>query len=248
MANGFEDLVNFVNDYINAVEQGVKRAISSAPLLIRQDFAAKARTHLHSSLQEYMAALDIDLKDNMLVVTLDNSWLAKAVEDGQDPFSLKDTLLNSPKAKLSKLGFRYMSIPLSVSKSATSGTDKGKKLQEKIKEALKDPIFNSPKIGRMRDGSIKMTEELNTADPQLKGIYRIRNFENMEAIGSQPRASQYIMFRTISQNPLSRSQWDHPGIQPRKLFPKVESWANMTLSSIMVDIISDEVNQFLEGR
>lgn len=252
MAN-LGDIVEYFENYVNALEQAVERAISSAPMLIRQEFAAQARKNLKTSIEEYMASLDIKLTDNVLIVELDkSSWLANAVESGADEFDMKKMLANSPKAKISKKGYRYMSIPLPMykDKGPISGTNKAQLLQEKIRAALKDPAFSAPKISQGRDGSVMAVERLLTTDPALKGMIRTSSFGSMQDLsaGKRPRNVQYTLFRTMSQNPLSRSQWIHPGIKPRKLFPRVQNFADSTLVDLLQDIIQNEMEDFLKGR
>jgi hypothetical protein len=252
MAN-LGDIVDYFENYVNALEEAIERAISSTPLLIRQEFAAQARKHLKTSIEEYMASLDIKLTDNVLIVELDkSSWLANAVESGANEFDMHNTLLNSSKAKISKKGHRYMSIPLPVykDKGPISGTNKAQALQEKIRAALKDPVFSTPKISQGRDGSIMAVERLLTMDPALKGMVRTSSFGSMTDLteGKRPRNVQYTLFRTISQNPLSRAQWIHPGIKPRRLFPRVQNFADSTLIDLLQDIIQNEMEDFLKGR
>jgi hypothetical protein len=252
MAN-LGDIVEYFENYVNALEQAVERAISSAPMLIRQEFAAQARKHLKTSIEEYMASLDIKLSDNVLIVELDkSSWLANAVESGTNEFDMKNMLANSPKAKISKKGYRYMSIPLPMykDKGPISGTNKAQLLQEKIRAALKDPAFSAPKISQGRDGSVMAVERLLTSDPALKGMIRTSSFGSMQDLstGKRPRNVQYTLFRTMSQNPLSKSQWIHPGIKPRKLFPRVQNFADSTLVDLLQDIIQNEMEDFLKGR
>lgn len=250
MSNSFNDIYEFMENYLEALESGASKAIAVTPLLIRQEFAAQARRNLKTSFSEYMAALDIRLNDSILVVELDGSWLAQAVEDGVSEFDMKETILKSPKAKTSKRGFKYMSIPLPVSKSTpNAGTDKALALQEKIKEALNDPIFFNAKMTKTPDGALKKMEQLVTSDPALKGMYRIQGYKNKEDFAdNKPMFSQYMMFRTISNNPFSKSKWQHPGIQSRKLFPRVSHWANSALSDVMSDIISEHMTDFLSGK
>jgi len=246
------DLVDFFEKYVDALEDAVERAISSAPLLIRQEFAAQARKNLKTSMEEYMAALDIKLADNVLIVDLDKtSWLANAVEKGASEFDMKTTHLNGPNVKISKKGYRYTSIPLPAykDKGPIAGTDKAQVLQDKIRAALKDPIFSTPRISKNKDGSTLVVERLLTADPALKGMIRTSSFGSMTDLteGKRPRNVQYTLFRTISQNPLSKSQWIHPGIKPRRLFPKVQNFAETTLVELMADIIKNEMEEFLKG-
>lgn len=251
MAN-LGDIADFFENYVNAVESAVERAISSAPLLIRQEFAAQARKNLKTSIDEYMASLDIKLTDNVLIVDLDKtSWLANAVENGASEFDMKKTHLNGPNVKFSKKGYRYASIPMSAykDKGPVSGTDKAQLLQDKIKAALKDPAFSAPRMAKNKDGSAMVVERLLTSDPQLKGMIRTSRFGSLEDVakGARPKNVQYTLFRTISQNPLSRSKWVHPGIKARRLFPRVQNFADSTLLDLMIDIIQNEMEDYLRG-
>lgn len=250
MSNPFEDYYNFLEGYLNALEDGTNKAMAASPMLIRQEFASQARKNLNTSFSEYMAALDIRLKDGILIVELDDSWLAEAVEDGIESFDMHKTILNSKKAKMSKSGFKYMHIPIPVNKTkANASTDKALALQEKIKNALNDPIFYNSKVTKTPEGAFKKMEELVTNDSELKGLYKVQGFKDKASLdANDPSSTQYMMFRTISNNPMSKSQWIHPGIQPKHLFPRVRGWADQTLANIMSDIITDHVSGYLEGK
>lgn len=253
MPSNLGDIVEYFENYINVLEDSIQKAISSSPLLIRQEFAAQARKHLKTSIDEYMASLDIKLTDNVLIVELDkNNWLANAVESGASEFDMKNTHLNSQKAKISKKGYRYMAVPMSMykDKGPISGTNKAEILQEKIRSALKNPAFSIPKISQSRDGSIVAIERLLTTDPALKGMIRTSSFNSLGDLstGKKPKNVQYTLFRTMSQNPLSKSQWIHPGIKPRKLFPRVQNFADTILIDLLQDIIQNEMEDFLKGR
>lgn len=250
--NNLGDIIEFFENYVNALEDAVDRAISSAPLLIRQEFAAQARKNLKTSMEEYMAALDIKLEENVLIVDLDKaSWLANAVENGASEFDMKKTHLNGPNVKISKKGHRYTAIPMSIykDKGPIAGTDKAQALQEKIRAALKDPVFSTPRFSQSKDGSAIVIERLLTSDPALKGMVRTSSFGSMDDLskGKRPRNVQYTLFRTMSENPLSKSKWIHPGIKPRKLFPRVQNFAETTMVDLLADIIKTEMEDFLKG-
>jgi hypothetical protein len=165
---------------------------------------------------------------------------------------MRTTHLNGPNVKYSKKGHKYVRIPLPAykDKGPISGTDKAQSLQEKINTALKDPAFSAPRISQSRDGSAMVVERLITADPALKGMIRTSSFGSTEDLagGKRPRNVQYTLFRTISQNPTSMSEWIHPGVKPRKLFPKVQGWAESTLTDLLSDIIKSEMEDFLRGQ
>lgn len=253
MTTNLGDIVEYFEAYLDALKNAVDRAVISTPLLVRQEFAAQARKNLKTSMQEYMASLDIKLLDMVVVVDLDKtSWLANAVENGADSWNMKETHLNGPNVKYSKQGHKYTRVPLPAykDKALAAGTDKAQSLQEKITAALKDPAFSTPRISQNRDGSLMVVEKLITADPALKGMIRTSSFKSMDDLsaGKSPRNMQYTLFRTISQNPTSLSQWIHPGVKPRKLFPKVQGWAESTLTDLLVDIIKTEMEDFLKGN
>lgn len=253
MTTNLGDIVEYFEAYLDALQSAVDKAIISTPLLVRQEFAAQARKNLKTSMEEYMASLDIKLLDTVVVVDLDKtSWLANAVEDGTDSWNMKETHLNGPNVKYSKKGHKYIRIPLPAykDKGPIAGTDKAQSLQEKINAALKDPSFSLPKISQNRDGSLMVVERLITADPALKGMIRTSSFGSADDLagGKRPRNVQYTLFKTMSQNPTSLSQWIHPGIRSRKLFPKVQTWAEITLTDLLTDIIKTEMEDFLRGN
>lgn len=246
-------LLKYVNAYLNGLERGINRAVQAAPLLIRQEFDSVAKRRLNTSRDQYMEALSVEVQNGILLVELDpNDWLANAVESGQSGFDMKPGLLRSDKAKVSKQGYRYAHIPMPQRKTP-GGKSENSEFQNKINKVLRDPLIMRVQGRMQQDGSYNTIETIAspTNQPETKGLYRIRKFRNAEAFQNKdsPVSSQFVLFRTVSENPLSKSAngWVHPGIQRRGLFPTVEAWANSLLPSILESIVETEVKKAIKG-
>lgn len=251
----FDEALEFFARVVKGLETGVVKALVAAPLLIRQEFETQSKRKLNTSRDDYLAALNIDLKGGVIIVELAaENWLAQAVEDGASAFDLHKMLQTSQKVKVSKKGHRFMTIPMGKTKSSTlkPGTSVGQALDQKIRDALSGkPRWTIPYTSQGADGTVTSAESMITKDPDLLGLSRIRRYQNPEDVpkGKRPISSQFILFRKISENPLSKSygRWRHPGIEGRGLFPIVETWANTTLIQIIEKIIIDSVDKEMKS-
>jgi hypothetical protein len=52
-------------------------------------------------------------------------------------------------------------------------------------------------------------------------------------------ASQFITYRTVSENPSQKSKWMHPGFDGAKIFPQLEQWAIQQLSRRVREALGD---------
>jgi hypothetical protein len=97
------------------------------------------------------------------------------------------------------------------------------------------------------DGTIIESQKILTDDPMLQGFYRTRRFDSPEAYHGKARPPwQHVLFRTMSENPLSASQWNHPGIQPAHILRAVDRWLNQNLSNLLDSFIDAEINAINE--
>lgn len=232
--------------FADALEQGLHKFIGAVPALINQQIRALAQKNLNTTFDAYMDAISVRMEQYVLVVSLDpDNWLANAVESGVGEFDMKEGLLKSPKAKMSAKGHRYMHVPMSKSKNASPGTEKGQQMQQKILDALNTKRFGASKIRPVGAGRPEVTEiqEVNPGG-DLGGLYRIRQFESAQSYieKKQKPTWQYVLFRTVSENPESKTgaTWQHPGIKAQKLFPEAEKWAVQTLPAILETFIEQE--------
>jgi len=250
----FDEALEFFGRVAKGLEIGIIKAMTASPLLIKQEFASQAKRKLNTSRDTYLAAIDIDIKGGVIIVELDpKNWLAQAVEDGASAFDLHKMLQTSQKVRISREGFRWLTIPMEKTKSSTlnPGTSVGQQLDQKIRNALNGkPRWTIPYTSQRPDGTVTSAETLITKDPELIGLSRIRRYSSPEdpPRGKRPISSQFVLFRRMSENPRSKSygRWQHPGITERSLFPAVETWANTTLIKIIEKIMTNSVDKELK--
>jgi hypothetical protein len=250
LKDALEEMAKNINKMLTGLESGLTAAVKQSPLWIRQEFASQARQKLSTSLDTYLMALFVGFEDNVLIAELDETdWLANAVESGAEPFDMRKTLLKG-KVKTSKAGWKYKSIPIQKKPNAKRpGTEKGQDIHDRLVSALKDPVFVLKSSKGMGDATVNM-EKLVTSDPKLQGLYRVRKFKSMQDASRNKDflSSQFVMFKTISNNPASLAKggqpsWQHPGITGVNIFDSVQSWIDSTLP----DLFNTTVKQHLEA-
>lgn len=251
MSDAFEQMVDRVGRLLDGVESGLVAAVKNSPLWIRQEFTSQARRKLDTSFETYMNALFVGFEDNVLIAELDETdWLANAVEKGASAFDMRKGLLSSRRARVSKAGWRYASIPIrKMPNAGRPGTERGQEIHDRLLAALQDPVFVLAS-SRSHGGAVVNMERLVTNDPQMQGLYRVRRFKSVAdaAKNRDFMSSQYILFRTVSENPATlvrrgRQTWQHPGIQPANIFDAVQTWVDSNLP----DLVNATVKQHIEA-
>jgi hypothetical protein len=236
--------IKYLQAYGLAVESGVERFVDALPILIRQNMDRRAKGKLHSTYNQYMNSVRVKNQDYLLVVELDpEDWLSNAVETGIESFDMKDKALQSPKAKISKKGTRYLRIPMGKKKDAHAGTEKGQDFQSRVNEVLQKPKFGLSNLKIRPNGSVNETQKVLTSDPGLQGFYRTRVFENTQALQAPAKPKwNFVLFRTMSDNPEAVSKWIHPGIKAANIFKETERWINGNIDRILDDMIQSELD------
>lgn len=247
----FVRTIEFLTNYVTALETGVNKFAEALPLLTEQHIRKTARTRLNSTFGHYMSKVKVKMEDYILVVELDKEdWLANALEEGIDAWSMKQTHLRSPKAKTSKAGYRFMNIPIGVDKNKTPGTDKGKELQKKINAALNQTKVGIVKLKVLQGGKVQETQEIKTGDPSFGGLYRTRIRDSVNDLTDRSKRApnwQYVLFRTMSENPESVSKWEHPGIKPANIFRSTDRWLAENIEPLLESFIEEELQKFTSG-
>lgn len=242
------ETIEYLNNYLQALQAGVNKFVSALPLYTKQHIAQEAKRKLHTTREAYLDAVNVRMDNYILVVELDkDSWIANAVETGADAFNMKKGLVNSSKAKVSKKGHRYLRVPINKDKNAPGGTDKSQEYHAKLNEILLKPKFGLKTLKQQIDGSVVETQKILTNDKAMGGLYRTRSHKSAEAFhsGKSKPTWQYIMFRTVSENPISKTgaKWDHPGIKPVHIFRSTEQWLNNTIDSLLDSFIKSELDK-----
>lgn len=149
------------------------------------------------------------------------------IEDGVDPYDMKQKLLSSPKAKTAKDGSRYITIPF------RHGTPGAKTMQNMPKAVYKDV----KQLGFSRRNNALVAQSTgreyswggrykNTSEGQRSKIIKKESgygrytwktglFSGMVRVGSA-KHGQYLTFRRISSKSDPNS-WMFPGSKPRPI-------------------------------
>lgn len=99
----------------------VEAALDSLAASARIKWVRAAQTELRSSRQAYIRGIsEIGSRSGVRFIVLEG-WLANAVENGLDPWDLRDTVLHGPAAKVSEDGNLYVSVPFRHGTPGTTG-------------------------------------------------------------------------------------------------------------------------------
>ena len=239
-------LAEFADKYAQALQRGFEKFVSAYPVILQQQLKSIASRKLNSTKQQYIDAIQSHMASELvLVIELDkDAWLPNALEKGVPPFDMKKGHLESPKAKVSKSGYRYMIIPISKDKSggSASSSPKSQELKEKIRNVLIKPKFAFRKLKLHMDGSVSTSEAVKTNDPDVKGLYRIRHYKNPAMAEAKKGSTSYVMFRVMSEKPGS-AEWMHPGLPGVNCFRDLELFISQTFGPMMSDMIQAEISK-----
>ena len=98
-----KEAIKVVQAYGLAVKQAVEKTIDFLPIMTRQHISSEAKKKLDTSYQDYMDAVNVEVKGDVFVVDLDeDNWLANAVESGGDPMDMKNQLSTRQNVRVSK--------------------------------------------------------------------------------------------------------------------------------------------------
>ena len=247
ISDALNSALNDLQKVLMGLKQGIATAIQSTPRLFQQELDAYVTQKLDLTADEFLNSVDVYWEGGAIVVEIDeDNWLANALETGVDGWDMKNTHLNSPKAKFSRSGFKYLTIPIEKFPSSRGGgTEKSQYYHKLVTNALdNNPKFSTPKFKIGLDGTIGSMEQLITNENDLGGFYRVRKFK--EQGDTKTMNTQYIMFRTMSSHPKQAHKWIHPGIQGINSLEHLELWSRTQYAPIverMIDyFIDNQVN------
>jgi hypothetical protein len=251
----FVKMAELTSNYVAAMRRGLDKFAGMLPILTEQHMSKLADDKLNSTRDTFMDAVKVSMNDWVLIVELDkDNWLANAVENGADPFNMKETHLKGPKVRWSKpnkegISYKYLRVPIGKDPEAKpGGTDKSKKFQQKINEVMMKPQFGMKRLKSMMDGTVVESQQVMNSDPDLTGLYRVRQFESPEAYHAKKSKPKWnlVLFRTISEKPFTRSEWQHPGIRPAGIFKETQTWLQVNADAMLSTFLENEIDK-IEG-
>jgi hypothetical protein len=183
--------------------------------------------HVNTVTGDYVRSIQEGLRmlDGLTGEVFSTSGHGALVENGIKPFNQKEGLLASPKAKTSKSGSRYITVPF---RHGTPGAvtmpsmpqriyDQAKTLGYSRRNNFLTALFTGRKYSW--GGRLQKTSEgqrSHTAPHPGKGYtWKTGQYSGMVKMG-RDNHSQYMTFRRVSTNS-DPASWQFPGVQPRPI-------------------------------
>jgi len=237
------DLSEIESEFSFSDEQSVQ-FIQSLVSSIAAQFADKlqqqAQQQLHSTRNRYLRAIQTfsEGPGKASVVLSLNDKLVRMIEEGKGPFDMKIGMLASPKAKTTKDGTRYLTIPFRWSTPGAVGESEvfSFKMPEEIHKIVKKKEFVIPVVGGgIKSAGLTVQEipdqyraqtsrqpimsstgkTLFDAYAHKSNIYAGLSKYQDETTGQ----NTYKSFRRVSENS-DADAFIHPGIKEYNLFQR----------------------------
>ncbi len=244
------DLAPIVDEFRLLADQSKELSSKILKGLVDQymfDWEKSVSDNLNQTKDEYLRAINVDFVDEFnAVIKLDGrqSELALKIEDGADPWDIKEDLKAGTKVKTSKEGNWYVDVPFRFATSEALGSSPvfsatmPKQIQNIVKKISPKPLKQKDIPAQFaKPGSRKEIKKPFTVP---KYDHKVSVYEGLRRIETGGRSGKYMSFRRVSDNSEDYS-WIHPGLQARKFMDK-------TLQSLPVDDIVDNiVDNFLKN-
>lgn len=223
---------------------------------IIQDYSIKwehlVDTQLKQSREEYRRAMFIERVSATQVdfgLSYRSNFLAEAIEEGRGPFDEKPYLLNSPKAKTSKNGYPYITVPFrhaTPQAIADSGIFSSimspeiyqiaKNAQKQLKRSDLPPKYQIPGVRKEIDiPGLKVPEYIHKT-AKYEGLVKVD-----VASTSLEKRSAYMTFRRVSNNSDPNSWWNR-GIEAKHLMDKALELVDInSITDKAIDITLDKI-------
>lgn len=189
--------------------------------------------------------LVMEEEDSILLVFQPIEWLIGAMENGAPPYSIKEALLTSSGAKMSKKGYLYRVVPM-TNRERVKGTGGNFDIgsvefdQQMIKDTLSRVKYKYKLLEEnYKDGFYHRREsirDLNRQGKPRKVAERIRTYRTKQEFQKRvkPRVTEFTTFKTVSENPDSiDNSWTHPGFVGYHIFENAYNYGRTRLTRII---------------
>lgn len=233
--------------------------------LARAEIIRLAKERLKTSEREYVAAVQpVEMHGSTAKIVLNPAAvLPGMIENGWPTHDLRDTILRSPKAHLSKAGHKYLAIPFEHAMSGSGrnrpvvgeayAREEGRTqaaiafaetLRRDVRSAARRLAPTTTTITPDGQRSTQWGDRLPTdqGGPRMRerhvtGLYAgMVRFQKTYAKATQ---STYGTFRMISDNPATHRydekglNWTHPGIIARNLFVVARDYVEKMIPAVI---------------
>lgn len=242
-------------DVNNLIQYSVQEVASEFARLVEQN----ANNELSSSRRKYKDNIIVGEEGRFAATVSLVGWLPNAVESGMGAFDMKSHFRNSDKAKRSKSGGWYLTIPFRGATSDALGESDlfQFKIPKSVEQVVKSKRQSYPTAGGGRRSRGLRREEIPNQHQEPKIRPALSNLDTNETFEAYTNKTSifegltrqkdsntgdnvYMSFRRVSDKSEPES-WIHPGIQAYNLFDKAEQELNIP------NTIGDAIDGFLEG-
>jgi hypothetical protein len=234
-----------------------KKMLTALGAAARLEWIGLASDDLKTTSRDYIQGISqVSVRGDTATIRL-TGVLPNMVENGWPPHDLRQTVLNSSKAKTSKAGGKYLAVPFRHGGPNTSGRYTGRPMPKQIFNVARrlEGTYNTPhhkaqgaRLGlhmRMGRGARKILESkqrswhttsIYTGMIRKAELSGNTTFNKAGQSVRRERTTGFQTFRTISTNVRNGAQhWMHPGIKAKKLAPKVQKTIRQLSSKIIAD-------------
>lgn len=213
---------NFFMDE-DQVKDLMDSAIKELTARFAQEWENEANRTLKASRQEYVANITVVDEGFAKGAVMLTGWLPNAVEQGLDPYDMKDGLLNGPSAKIGKDGSRYNTIPFTHGVPGSQEENfnggimpveihnivKKKPMYEPLTKKELPRDYSQPKVHQIKGN---VPREYTHKSPIYEGVSKRK-----DKVTGQ---NSYVSFRRVSDNS-SPDSWISNGIEARHISDRV---------------------------
>lgn len=220
-------------EFAKEVEKDVKKGVATLAASTQAHVIELAQTELHSSRDIFLDNLkyeEISPGVHIISVLDKGFWVEEGLDAG---FDMKPGLLDSPKAKTSKKGYKYLAVPFKHNTAPSKMTPVAKDVVSQIKKNLKKENVPFKKLELNADGSPRLGKlhSFNWGGEKLgKGntgsLERVSIYQTTTKTGNVRR--DIMTFRTVSGSPASQGKWKHGGVEGKKFLDRASNWAMAT--------------------
>lgn len=253
-----------IQEAAGSINEYAKQAATQAMKEVGEASYDKAKTialsRLNTTAEQYINALEFtQIGPGIWVVGLLEE--AEHLEKGYPGFDMRPGLLKNAK-KTSKLGYKYRSIPMAQKstgkgkagttsgdmrndlkklrsifgdKGTTKGPD-GKALLGKVLSFKRDSVGRWNMVGHQPGMENKDTGQIAMSEGSEYGK-NLSGVTKYQYKGKGGRvSSQFIVWRTVSENPKYKDSWQHPGFNGIHAFEELNDFAYSTLEKKLREI------------
>lgn len=248
------DISDFVEQWnLTAQEEElfIENVLDEVSTRFTQEWHNTAGEVLKQTKKEYQESIYIEKIEGAGTVIVGlKGWLPNAIEQGIEPFDMKEGFKNSSKRKFKKDGGWYLTIPFRFGTPGIVGES------EIFSNIMPEEVYKAA-LSELRGSSKKqLSAKSLPAEFQVKGVRpEVKNnttgkifeaYQHKASIYEGMRRSNkehhghYMTFRRVSDRS-DENAWIHTGIEPRNLM-------NKTLQNFNIgDIIRSVRQKFLDN-